>query len=99
MGQMRGALPSLHHSVVHVVRALRKIKHYAFPLVWNEISYGTGVHAPKFRDRVGTGMNRAKTDGLVREIVGLSACFQSVVVICDKPPVLTICFTEIFHVF
>ena len=33
---------------------------------------------PKFRDRVGTGINRAKTDGLVREIVGLSACFQSV---------------------
>ena len=23
----------------------------------------------------------------------------SIVVICDKPPVLTICFTEIFHVF
>ena len=23
-------------------------------------------------------MNRAKTDGFVREIVGLSACFQSV---------------------
>ena len=33
---------------------------------------------PEFRDRVGTGANRAKTDGLVREIVSLNACFQSV---------------------
>ena len=76
MGQMRGGLPSLHHSAT--VRALRKIKHRIFPLVLNELSYGTGVHAPEFRDRVGTGTNLAKTDGLVREIVSLSACFQSV---------------------
>ena len=76
MGQMRGALPSLHHSAA--VRALRKIKHRTLSPVWNELSYGTGVHAPEFRDCVGTGTNRAKTDGLVREIVSLNACFQSV---------------------
>ena len=33
---------------------------------------------PEFRDCVGTGTNRAKTDGLVREIESLNACFQSV---------------------
>ena len=30
------------------------------------------------RDRVDTGTNRAKTDGLAREIMSLNACFQSV---------------------
>ena len=32
---------------------------------------------PEFRDCVGTGTNRAKPDGLVREIESLNACFQS----------------------
>ena len=53
-------------------------KHRTFPLVRNELSYGTGVHTPQFGHQVGTGTNRAKTDVFVREIVVLSACFQSV---------------------
>ena len=35
----------LHHS--EAFRAERKIKNHTSPLVWNETSYGTGVHAPK----------------------------------------------------
>ena len=55
--------------------------------LWFEMNFRTelGSCANIFRDRVGTGANRAKTDVLVREIMGLSACFQSVMEASYEP--------------
>ena len=48
--------------------------------LWFEMNFRTELEftCHKFRDLGSAGTNRAETDGLAQSILGLSACFQSV---------------------